>query len=98
MRRSDIYALGATLYHLMTGVKPPDALTRAAAIVNGQEDPLRPANEIDSSIGPEVARVAGARDESESRSAFHNRCGDAIGFEGQRGSRDTLPVKLKLRR
>jgi hypothetical protein len=23
--RSDLYALGATLYHLMTGVKPPDA-------------------------------------------------------------------------
>ena len=55
--RSDIYALAATLYHLLTAVKPPDALTRAAAIVNGQEDPLRPANEINSSVGPEVARV-----------------------------------------
>ena len=38
--RSDIYALSATLYHLMTGVKPPDALTRAAALVNGEKDPL----------------------------------------------------------
>src|SRR6266498_2192841 len=38
--RSDIYALSATLYHLMTSVKPPDALTRAAALVNGQPDPL----------------------------------------------------------
>ncbi len=38
--RSDLYSLGATLYHLMTGVKPPDALTRAAALVNGQPDPL----------------------------------------------------------
>src|SRR6478672_2571751 len=55
--RSDIYALAATLYHLMTGVKPPDALSRAAAIVNGQDDPLRPANELNSSVGPEVARV-----------------------------------------
>src|ERR671918_1735689 len=41
--RSDLYSLGATLYHLMTGVKPPDALTRAAAVVNGQPDPLQPA-------------------------------------------------------
>ena len=55
--RSDIYALAATLYHLMTGVKPPDALSRAAALVNSQDDPLQPANEINSSVGPDVARV-----------------------------------------
>jgi serine/threonine protein kinase len=55
--RSDIYALSATLYHLMTNVKPPDALTRAAALVNGQPDPLVPANEIISGIGPEVANT-----------------------------------------
>jgi serine/threonine protein kinase len=55
--RSDIYALSATLYHLMTAVKPPDALTRAAALVNGQPDPLAPANAISQSIGPEVAGV-----------------------------------------
>ncbi|MEP6741683.1 MAG: serine/threonine-protein kinase [bacterium] len=55
--RSDIYALAATLYHLMTAVKPPDALSRAAALVNGQPDPLQPANEINNKVGPEVARV-----------------------------------------
>jgi serine/threonine protein kinase len=55
--RSDIYALSATLYHLLTAVKPPDALSRAAALVNGQPDPLAPANEISTSIGPEVATV-----------------------------------------
>jgi serine/threonine protein kinase len=38
--RSDLYSLGATLYHLITGVKPPDALTRAAAIVNGQAESI----------------------------------------------------------
>jgi serine/threonine protein kinase len=55
--RSDIYALSATLYHLMTFVKPPSALTRAAALVNGEPDPLRPANEINSSVSPAVASV-----------------------------------------
>jgi serine/threonine protein kinase len=55
--RSDIYALSATLYHLLTGVKPPDALTRAAALVNGEKDPLLPANEVNNAIGPHVAGV-----------------------------------------
>ena len=55
--RSDLYSLGATLYHLMTGVKPPDALTRAAAVVNGQPDPLARASEVNPAIAPEVDHV-----------------------------------------
>jgi serine/threonine protein kinase len=64
--RSDIYALSATLYHLMTAVKPPDALTRAAALVNAQPDPLVLANQVSNNIGPEVASVL-ARGMSQSR-------------------------------
>ena len=64
--RSDIYALSATLYHLVTALKPPDALTRAAALVNGQPDPLVPANEISAGVGPEVASVL-ARGMSQNR-------------------------------
>ena len=55
--RCDLYSLGATLYHLMTGVKPPDALTRAAALVNGQADPLARASEANSAVAPEVDHV-----------------------------------------
>ena len=55
--RSDLHALGATLYHLITNVKPPDALTRAAAIVNGQPDPLLKASDVNSAIAPEVDDV-----------------------------------------
>lgn len=55
--RSDLYSLAATTYHLLTGTKPPDALTRAAALVNGQPDPLLPATELNPSVAPEVSAV-----------------------------------------
>lgn len=53
--RSDLYSLGATLYHLLTDVKPPDALSRATAIVNNQPDPLRPANEFNLEVAAPVS-------------------------------------------
>ena len=55
--RSDLYSLAATVYHLLTGVKPPDALTRAAALVNGQPDPLTSATELNPAVAPEVSAV-----------------------------------------
>src|SRR5687768_8408766 len=55
--RSDIYSLAATVYHLMTGVKPPDALSRAAAIVNGQTDPLLSAREANNAVSAQVSEV-----------------------------------------
>ena len=55
--RSDIYALSATLFHLMTNVKPPDALSRASAIVNGLPDPLPLANAVTPKVSAAVAAV-----------------------------------------
>ncbi|NJP04863.1 MAG: protein kinase [Chloroflexaceae bacterium] len=55
--RSDIYSLAATLYHLVTGHSPPDALTRAAAKLSGQTDPLRSAHDFNAHIPPGVAVI-----------------------------------------
>jgi eukaryotic-like serine/threonine-protein kinase len=48
--RSDLYALGATLYHLLTGVLPVDAATRADIFLGGEIDPLRPAHELNPQV------------------------------------------------
>lgn len=54
---SDIYALGATLYHLLTGVKPPDSLERAAAVGNAEPDPLSRADQLNPAIEPEFSSI-----------------------------------------
>ena len=54
---SDIYALGATLYHLLTGVKPADALSRAAALARGDDDPLKPADVVHPTVGRDIAAI-----------------------------------------
>ena len=39
---SDLYALGATFYHLITGAPPPNSQARLAAIATGEKDPYVP--------------------------------------------------------
>ncbi len=51
---TDIYGLGATLYTLLTGAIPTDALTR---LTEGKTDPLRPVKEFIPTISAEVSAV-----------------------------------------
>ena len=53
--RSDLYAVGATLYHLLMGTLPPNALTRTASLVRRQPDPLRPPHAQNPAIPPAIS-------------------------------------------
>ena len=55
--RSDLYALAATAYHLLTGVPPADALTRAMNVLSGKPDPLIPVHEINSDIPVNISGI-----------------------------------------
>lgn len=55
--RSDLYSLAATIYYLVTGVIPPDALTRITDVANGQHDPLLRPDEVNAQIPTSVADV-----------------------------------------
>jgi formylglycine-generating enzyme required for sulfatase activity len=52
-QRSDLYSLAATLWTLLTGKIPPDALSRVAEKEDGNPDPLLSAHELN----PQVSAV-----------------------------------------
>ncbi len=55
--RSDIYAFGATLYHLLTGQRPIDALERSIDLLEGKADPLPTPTKLNANVPPEISYV-----------------------------------------
>ncbi len=54
---SDLYALAATLYQLLTKQLPADAPTRAIAVWSGQADRLIPAHQVNPNVSVKVSDV-----------------------------------------
>jgi eukaryotic-like serine/threonine-protein kinase len=55
--RSDLYALAATLYHLLIGIPPVDAATRRALVSQGAPDPLQPLHQASAAVPTPVGLV-----------------------------------------
>ena len=85
--KSDLYSVAATLYHLLSGRLPVDALTRADAVINRLPDPLPSLVNIGAPVAGAVSDVisqtmALPRDERPpSASALSVMLADAFGNE-----------------
>jgi len=53
--RCDIYALGATFYHLLTNHPPMDSTTRTLEIWEGKTDPLPNPSELNPAVPPSIS-------------------------------------------
>lgn len=69
---SDIYALGATLYHLLTTQMPTDALERSIEILEGNADPLKSPHEINPAVPLEISKVLMRALEIRRENRFHS--------------------------
>lgn len=55
--RSDLYSTAATLYHLLTGSRPADAIQRALLIADGQPDPLWSTATVQHTLSPVLITI-----------------------------------------
>lgn len=55
--RCDLYALAATLYHLLLGDRPASAQTRTAAVQQAQPDPLQPLVQCNPQVPAAISAV-----------------------------------------
>jgi serine/threonine protein kinase len=56
-QRSDLYSLGATLYHLVTGFPPIHILSRLTSIMDGHVDPLTSPHDVNPHISTAISNI-----------------------------------------
>lgn len=81
---TDVYALSAVMYKMLTGVRPPDALERRASIENRKPDRLQPVSKYNKNVSENVenAILNGMNVKVEDRSAtIEELVGELISFE-----------------
>lgn len=92
--RSDLYSLAATLYYLLTGARPPDALTRAAATVRQQPDPLRPAHLVQAQVTETVSQIL--KRAMSQNAALRHASATELRAALRKAANDVAPLDAKL--
>lgn len=85
--RSDLYSLGATLYHLLTNKLPINAEVRAEAIHYTMPDPLQPVHQVNAQIPFQLSAVI-ARSMAMERERRHASAGEMR--QALRAARQTI--------
>jgi eukaryotic-like serine/threonine-protein kinase len=78
--RSDIFSLGATLYHMMTGVVPFPGATHEEINRGKQHNHYRPVRELNPEVTPELAAILAASLESDPRTRLQTASELAAGL------------------